>query len=342
MVIATGARGYVSYDFETSFGTGASFTGGSADGKRFGMQEKINTWTLNNSRINLATLNQTEIEGFAYGQETGSLGVGFVLSNPWLFGAIYGAPVSSGSGTERIHTYEAGLGTNSTRDVRSFETQIGLDFPSGVITRKLKGCTLRTFGLTCAIGSTVDCTADIAYSIEDAPDTSTALSAPAKPTTKTPFTFAHATLSLHGSASGDIIAKVQSADITFNLNPDMLWGIGSHQAVDAFRKVFEITGTFQASWVNTELLEHVLKQVKAGTGGAFEETIGGATPELEMVFTNGESGGALRKIVITLEGVSPTEHSVSGIEPVEPVFESIQWQAKSANIVAYNSEASEP
>ena len=27
MVIATGARGYVSYDFETSFGTGASFTG---------------------------------------------------------------------------------------------------------------------------------------------------------------------------------------------------------------------------------------------------------------------------------------------------------------------------
>ena len=93
MVIATGARGYVSYDFETSFGTGASFTGGSADGKRVGMQEKINTWTLNNSRINLATLNQTEIEGFAYGQETGSLGVGFVLSNPSLFGAIYGGPV---------------------------------------------------------------------------------------------------------------------------------------------------------------------------------------------------------------------------------------------------------
>jgi hypothetical protein len=277
MVIATGARGYVSYDFETSLLINI-LSKSSGDGKRFGMQEKINTWTLNNSRINLATLNQTELEGFAYGQETGSIGVGFVLSNPWLLGAIYGAPVSSGSGTERIHTYEAGLGTNTTRDVRSFETQIGLDFPSGVITRKLKGCTLRTFGLTCAIGSTVDCTADIAYSIEDAPDTSTALSAPAKPTTKTPFTFAHATLSLHGSASGDIIAKVQQADITFNLNPDMLWGIGSHQAVDAFRKVFEITGTFQASWVNTELLEHVLKQVKAGTGGAFEETIGGATP----------------------------------------------------------------
>ena len=340
MVIATGARGYISYDFETSFGTGAYNP--VADKKRFGMQEKISTWTLNNSRINLATLNQTELEGFAYGQETGSIGVGFVLSNPWIFGALYGAPANSGSASAYTHTYEADLGTNNTRDTRTFETQIGLDFPSGVITRKLKGCVLKSFAISCSIGGTVDCTTDIGYSVEDAPDESTALLAPTKPTTKTPFTFAHATLSLHGAASGDIIAKVQSADINFNMNPDLLYQIGSHQAVDSFRKVFEITGSFQASWVNAELLDHVLAQVQVPNAAAYEETIGGSTPELEMIFTNGQSGNDLRKIKITLEGVTPTEHSVTGIEPVEPIFENITWQAKSANIVAYDSEATEP
>ena len=42
-----------------------------------------------------------------------------------------------------------------------------------------------------------------------------------------------------------------------------------------------------------------------------------------------------------LTGVSPTEHSVTGLEPVEPVFEQITWQAKSAIITAGNSESSE-
>ena len=341
MVIATGARGYVSYDFETSYGAGATF-GSSGDGKRFGMQEKINTWTLNNSRINLATLNQTELEGFAYGQETGSLGVGFVLSNPWLFGAIYGAPSSAGSSNNYTHTYEADIKTNSTRDIRTFETQIGLDFPSSQITRKLKGCILRTLGISCNIGGTVDCTADIAYSKEDAPSTET-LAAPSKPTTKFPYTFAHASLKLNNA----VVAKIQSADISFNINPDMLYQIGSHQAVEAFRRVFEITGTFQASWVNPTLLNHVLAQVQIPDADAYEETIGGSTPELELTFTNQDSGTSVaaaeeRIITITLEGVSPTEHSVAGIEPVEPVFESITWQAKSANIVVHNSEATEP
>lgn len=342
MVIATGARGYVSYDFETSFGAGAVFTGGSAAGKRFGMQEKINTWTLTNNRINLATLNQTELEGFAYAQETGSLGVGFVLSNPWLFGAIYGAPVSNTSGTPEVHVFSNAT-ADSTKDVRTFETQIGLDFPSGQITRKLKGCILKTLGLTCSIGGTVDCTADIGYSVEDAPDTSTALVAPSKPTTKFPYTFAHASLKLNNA----VVAKIQSADISFNVNPDMLYQIGSHQAVDAFRKVFEITGTFQASWVNTTLLNHVLAQVQIPNAGSYEETIGGSAPELELTFTNNDASNnvtdsARRIITITLTGVTPTEHSVSGLEPVEPVFESITWQAKSAVITASNAETAEP
>ena len=53
MVIATGARGYVAYEFEASFGAMANAGSGSSDypNKRFGLQEKITSWTLNNNRI---------------------------------------------------------------------------------------------------------------------------------------------------------------------------------------------------------------------------------------------------------------------------------------------------
>ena len=339
MVIATGARGFIHYDFESSYGTGASLASG-GDGKRFGLQEKLTSWTLTNSRINLATLNQTELETFAYGQETGSYNVGFVLSNPWIFGAIYGAPTSVTSGSPEVHTYSKVTG--NTKDTRTFSTAVGLDFPSGQVTRTLKGCILRSFGISTSVGGIVDCTADVGYSIEDAPDTSTALTAPVKPTTKFPYTFAHATLKLNNT----LVAKIQSCDITFNQNPDMLWELGDHQAVESFRKVFEITGTFQASWVNTTLLNHILAQVQIPNAAAYEEVVGdkgsSSDPELEILFTNGLTGASQKTIKITLAGVSPTEHSVSGIEPVEPVFESITWQAKSAVIVAENAETAEP
>jgi len=333
MVILTGARGYVKYDFEGSYGSAAT-----AD-KRFGLQERVTSWSLTNNRIVMATLNQTEPEKFAYGQETGSLSIGFVLSNPWLFGAIYGVPTATGSSNDYTHTWQKS--SNKTKDVRSFTTEIGLEQPSSNLVRTLKGCILRSFGISTSVGGIVDCTADIGYSNEDAPSTSVSSPAAGASDPTFPYTFAHATLKLNNA----IVAKIQSADITFNQNPDMLWGLGSHQAVDAYRKVFDITGTFQASWVDNTLLNHILAQVQVPNAASYEEVVGdkgsSSDPEIELKFTNGLSTTAEKSITITLTGVSPTDHSISGLEPVEPVFEQIAWQAKSAIITAGNSESSE-
>ena len=68
----------------------------------------------------------------------------------------------------------------------------------------------------------------------------------------------------------------------------------------------------------------------------------GSAPALELNFTNGLTGNDEKRIQMTLTGVSPTEHSISGLEPVEPVFENITWQAKSCIVKAYNSESVEP
>ena len=351
MVIATGARGYVAYEFENTFGAmlnaGNSSTGDYPN-KRFGLQEKITSWSLNNNRIVLPTLNQTEPETFAYGQEMGSLGIDFVLSNPWIFGAIYGAPVPSGSGTDFTHTYTSPA-TVKTKDVRSFRTEIGLDLGTDIV-RSMKGCICKTFAISTSVGGIVQCSADIAYSMEDAPTSALTASPPvdrangvagAQPTipvTKFPYTFAHATLKLNNA----IVAKIQRADINFNQNPDLLWGIGSHQAVEAYRRVFEITGTFEASWVDKTLLDFVLAQVDVPNAAGRKEVLDGSAPALELNFTNGLTGNDEKRIQMTLTGVSPTEHSISGLEPVEPVFENITWQAKSCIVKAYNSESVEP
>ena len=349
MVILTGARGYVAYEFEASFGAMANAGLSNSDypNKRFGLQEKITSWTLNNNRIVLPTLNQTEPETFAYGQEMGSIGIDFILSNPWIFGAIYGSPTSTGSGTDYLHTY-ASPATAKTKDVRSFRTEIGLDLGTDIV-RSMKGCICKTLAISTSVGGIVQCSTDIAYSNEDAPTSAlgsapVAQSAgiggaqPAIPTTKFPYTFAHATLKLNNA----VVAKIQRADINFNQNPDLLWGIGSHQAVEAYRRVFEITGTFEASWVDKTLLDHVLAQVAIPNDVATREVVDSSAPALELNFTNGMPDNDEKRIQITLTGVSPTEHSISGLEPVEPVFENITWQAKSCIVKAYNSESTEP
>ena len=335
MVILTGARGYVKYDFEASYGSAVS---GNSN-KRFGLQERVSSWTLNNNRIVMPTLNQTEPEKFAYGQETGALSIGFVLSNPWIFGGLYGVPTATGSSNDYTHTWQKSA--NKTKDVRSFTTEIGLQQPSANLARTLKGCILRNFSISTNVGAIVECTTDIGYSNEDAPSTTFVSPVAGASDPTFPYTFAHATLKLNNA----IVAKIQSADIAWNQNPDMLWGLGSHQAVDAYRRVFEITGTFSASWVDKTLLDHILAQVQIPNAASYEEVVGdkgsSSDPEIELKFTNGLATTAEKSITITLTGVSPTEHSVSGLEPVEPVFEQIQWQAKSAIITAGNSESSE-
>ena len=45
-----------------------------------------------------------------------------------------------------------------------------------------------------------------------------------------------------------------------------------------------------------------------------------------------------RKITITGKGLGLTDHNVSGLEPIEAVFEELNWQIKSAIVTVVNSE----
>ena len=46
-------------------------------------------------------------------------------------------------------------------------------------------------------------------------------------------------------------------------------------------------------------------------------------------------------IIITGTGLAPTDHNITGLEPVEPIFEEINWQMKTISVAVKNSESAE-
>ena len=322
--IRTGASAYLKYEYETSYGTGGT------PNKKFGLRDRLTNWSLTHNRIDMPTLNQTTIANYAYGQQNGSLSVGCVLSNPWIFESVFGAP-STGSATSGVYPHTFGT-TAGNKTMNTLVVEVGYDGDSADIVRTMRGCVVNSLGISTSIGSTVDCSIDMTYGKEGAPSASLG-TAPSEPTEAFPYTFAHGVIKV----GGNTLAQVQDVDITFAQNASLLYGIGNNQAVSSYRQIFDMTGRFRAALLNKNLLENVLNQVKQGSSGNYAETVGGS-PEFELTFQS-SSTSVQNEIKITGAGLSPTDLNISGVEPVEPIFEEINWRIKSATVVAKNTQS---
>ena len=197
--------------------------------------------------------------------------------------------------------------------------------------RTLKGGIVGAVALSTAVGGLVDCTTDITYGQETAP--STTLGAPTLPSVQSPYTFAHAELYF----GGIVVAQCQDVSLNLAQNAELLYGLNSHAAVDAYRRVLDITGSFKAAWKDKVLLEHLLDQLLAdGTG----ETIGaGSNAELEFKLTFTKS--ATEKITINCYGLTLNDLGISGLEPVEVLFSDVSFTAKTIKVVANSTMESE-
>ena len=322
--IRTGASAYLKYEYETSYGTGGT------PNKKFGLQDRLTNWTLTHNRIDMPQLNQTTIANFAYGQQSGSLSVGCVLSNPWIFESVFGAP-STGSATSGVYPHTFGT-TAGNKTMNTLVCEVGYDGDSADIVRTMRGCVVNSLGISTSIGATVYLSVDMTYGKEGAPSASLG-TAPSEPTEEFPYTFAHGVIKV----GGNTLAQVQDVDITFAQNPSLLYGIGNNQAVSSYRQIFDMTGRFRAALLNKNLLENVLNQVKQGSSGNYAETVGGS-PELELTFQS-TATSVQNEIKITGTGLAPTDLNISGVEPVEPIFEEINWRIKTATVVAKNTQS---
>ena len=320
-MVRTGSSTYVKYGWESSYGGTATID------KKFGLQDSLSSWTLTHNRMDLPALNQLTVDEYAYGQQQGSIGVDFTLSNPWIFKSILGTASDSGSSDPYTHTFpHATNGINKTPT--TFSVEVGFDDSTNIV-RTLKGCVTDSLAINTSVGDLVSATISATYGKEDAPSTS--LSAPSKPVVEFPYTFAHARLKWSGST----VAQVQDLSLTIAQNTTLLYGLNSHQAVDSYRQLLDITGSFRASLVNKDLLENMLEQVKAGSSsGTYSSTVGGS-PELEILFSK-DSG---EEIKITGTGLAPSDLAWDGIRPNEPVFENVNWRFKSITIAAKNNQS---
>ena len=309
----------------------------------FGMNQKVTSLSLQTGQMPLNKLGQVEVSKFAYGQQQGSVNIGFVWDSEKsdkIFKTLFGAPSSASN----VDTYPAlstkpftgvsgsGSVTVTPSSPVSITTQIQvLTSGTNMLNRTLKGCVVQSLGLSTSIGEVLNATVDMAFAKEDnttvaASSGFVAQTASGKDQATTPYTFAHGVLTTSTGGSGvATVAEVQDVDLTFATNAELLWGLGSHHASTVFRKIFDVTGRFKTSFKNGELIQAVVDQAIAGTE-TMEET---ANVGLDLTFTNGS-----KSLKIELGGISITDHSVSGIEPAEPIFEEVNIKAKSARIVS--------
>ena len=332
-MVRTGAYAYVKYGYESTFGGSATVD------KSFGVKTAVTSLTLGTNRQSLYKLGQVEADKYAYGQQTGSLSLDFVLGDATshnIFRSIYGAP-DSGNGTDSTpHIYGStgtgaavGTGASTTFVGQTFTTELGFSGEDDIMVRSFKGCILNTLGITAAVGDVVKCTGDVVYWKEGNPSTSTSAAATEA---SQPFTFAHGTFTL---ANG-VQTQIQEVDISFAQNGDLLYGLGSNKAVAGIKKTLDITGRFKVAWKDKTAHDTVIAQL---AGANYKETWGdknSGTPEFELIFsTKGVDGSGDpvtggKFIKITGKGLGITDHSVSGLEPIEAVFEELNWAIKSA------------
>ena len=330
----TGAHGYVLYGWETSiFGE----VSGSID-RAFGLKTSIGTLSLTNNRIDLGKLGQVETAAYAYGQQSGSISVNYVLADSVtsgsetsgdIFRAIFGAPTG---------TVYGGLTQGSTPKVSESMT-IDVGFETGEDSyvsghtdykvRTLQGCVLNSLSISTAVNDVVNVSTDFAFGIENAPSKS--FSAPTI-TCGNPYTFAHAKLKLATGTETSVseITLIQDTDLTFTVNNELLYGLASNQATSSFRRMLDITGRFKVAWSDWKLYERMLAQIGKGSSGNRESNISTqseGTVELELTFTNGS-----KSIKIELAGISFTDFAITGIEPVEPVYQEVNYKAKTAQV----------
>jgi hypothetical protein len=322
-MVRTGSNAFIHYGEESTFGGGATST------RAFGLEQKINSLTFKNNQIALTQLNSIEVKSFAYGKNEGQASIDFVLSTPWIFDAILGGVDSTGASSDFTHIWDSDY-TNLTADntgvkvPKSFDIEVGFDAkPTKTdVLRNLKGSVFQSLNIKSSLNETVQASSDFVYGISDT--ISTSLVTPTSDDINFPFTFAHATLEL---PDGSAVAELQDFDITFNTNSELLYQQGSPNAVGAFRKLFEMTGKFNASFIDKTQLQRVIDRTELAT--------------LTVEFTNGLTTTNEKSIKIEFTGVGLSEHSLS-IAPVEPIFEDLTFQMRNVKVTANNSIASPP
>jgi hypothetical protein len=301
----------LSYDWESGFTSGAtSFTG-----KAFGRGQKVTNVDVKHNPEVIYELGFRNAQAVAYKQFEGSMGIEWIMSNPWIFKAFMGVSSDSAlSGGVYTHTY-----TKTSSTLSTMEVDIGFVASSGNITRKLMGAVVDSLTLTGAINDVIRVKANIPFFRE--PAITLSYGAPVVDTFA-PTTFANASLVI----GGNTIAEVHSFEIALNNNTQPIFGIGSMNAQGAIPTQFDAAGRMAVTMKDASFLNMLRTEQTSA----------------QFVITNGLSGGGLVNVVVNMNGLNFGQHTVS-YQPNQIIIENLPITVRDIPVVtAQNNVAATP
>lgn len=257
-------------------------------------------------------------------QFTGTMGIEFLMSNPWFLYPIMGAKADGGSGpSSYTHTFTEA----NTLPSFKFQNSLNIDTAStNDLNISMTGAVNTGASIKTSVGEAVSVTMDWVYANE-----SIATSAFVAQTAETyqPYSFAHGVLEL---PNGSTIANVQSVDISIAQNADMIWGLGSRAGTAHVDKNRAYSIKTTAYFTDPATF---LKLFYNGTTGTTPGAIA-ETATLQLTFTNGT-----QIVEFTFTGLKiDTESLPQSIDAA--TMEDISLQARTLTVICTDSTATYP
>lgn len=316
MTIRTGSSAFVDYQYELTYG------GVTTDSTLalFGKNQNASNIEFTSNPEALAQLYRPTYESYKFGRNSGSCTVDYTLSNPFFLSALLNRPSQSESSGVYTQTWTSGT---ANRNLLTRKLRIGLESPGN--TNDLLETATGVITTSVSIKTAVDQMATVSESLTWSNDEFTdnaEVPTPGNDDDFTPYNFVDGSLQFTPTGgSAFTVGTMQDVDLTIGITGEHLYEVGNPDAVDGYRKLFDITGKFNVAFEDATYSNLVRSRA--------EQT------SAVLKFSNGLTGTEERTISILLSGVSIPSTSKS-MAPGEPVFEDVNYQAREITATATN------
>jgi hypothetical protein len=275
-----GFGSYCNYGYESSY------NGGAVSARVFGHGTKITIGRKNNMEPiwglgarNASTNVAKKFEG------NGS--VDFFLSNGSFFRAVLGAVADTG-GPSYAHTY------TEANTLASFAIDTGSELGTTDEVVELKGCVATSCSISAAVNELVKVKLDFLYANETLATSGIGSQVSEN---EEPFVFHHGTLEIPDT---NTISFVQNFDLTIDNGTELIWGLGSRAATANVGKQRKYGIKITSIYTDPTIM---LTKFYGASGGPLTTSTPASQATLQLTFTNGGAGSALRSFVINLTNI---------------------------------------
>ena len=309
-----GIYSYIEYGKQSSYTSTISV---GAHTRALGMDQKVTSLSIDEGKFELGDLYSQDVQKFAFGNFSGTLGAEWTLSNPWFLDSVMSL-VTTGAGPY-THTY------SESKTVNTYGFEVGIDTTTDRVVQ-LQQATIKDLTLSAAVGEVVKVRGN--WMFTKTPSTAgTSLDASVVTDDITyPYTFVQATIE---NPSGTPLAEVQSAELTINPNIRAVYGPNSQYAVNAYKGKMEVSGKFSITVVDNTWWNNVQARAEPTNN------------TLKLKFTNGLASTSERSVYLLCTGLGLGQLNMS-LDANELVTEEIPFSARTVGAVAINNTSAAP